>query len=241
MGILTVLLLRNKFNFIILFKIQFNLIITIILYLGFLVISSSIVAYNEIGDRLLSPIFIPITILLTILISQVLEFVISTFPKVLKIVVLSSLVFIWYVAWLSYFFHFNIPAYKSNMPRELGYNSYWWIHNQTIMKLQEKNFNTNYSIYSNDPYALYILTNCKAENTPTYNGLFNGLLSHKKVNELSELKGIWPKQNPAYLVWFKRNSYLETSMFKLEEINLIAKLTPIIQLDDGTIYLMNKK
>lgn len=199
-------------------------------------------AYNEIGDRLLSPIFIPITILLTTLISKVLGLMINTFPKALKIMVLSSLVFIWYVIWLSNFFQFNIPAYKSNKLRELGYNSYWWTNNQTIINIQEgKHLDNNYAIYSNDPFALYILTNYKSENVPTLNGLFNDLISHKKVNEISELNRIWPKQSPAYLIWFNRNSYLEKSIFKLKDINMIAKLTSIVQLDDGTIYLMYKK
>lgn len=235
-------LLKNKSNFKKFFKNKLILINAIIFYLGFLIISSSIVSYNVIGNRLLSPIFIPVSILLIIFGSKILKLLTDTLPRALKIGVLSSAVFIWYVLWLSQYFHFAIPVFGNSMIREMGYNSISWINNQTIKYIREEvKLDNNYPIYSNDPYALYILTDLKSQITPNYDGLFNGYVSYKKMHYITALKGIWPEKNISYLIWFNQNNYLKHNLYEIDKLDQIADLKQLVQLDDGTIYLINRK
>jgi hypothetical protein len=221
---------------------KINLFTIIIFYLGFLIITSSLVSYNEIGNRLLSPVFIPITILLVILASKSLNLFTKTLPGILRIIVLFSVIFIWYVLWFSYYLHFTLPVFSNTMTRELGYNGFFWTNNQTINYLREKaKLDNQYPVYSNEPFALYILANMKSEIIPNFNGLFNGLVVYKKVNNISALKGIWPGPGNSYLIWFNRYTYLEPNLFKLNELNLIAELKQIVRLDDGAIYLIKRR
>ncbi|GIK21537.1 MAG: hypothetical protein BroJett005_09510 [Ignavibacteriota bacterium] len=124
----------------------------------------------------------------------------------------------------------------------MGYNEYYWKENQTAKYFQKDIQPTNGTlIYSNEPYALYILTNIISEISPYNSELLNGLSSYKETKNILHLKGLWPKENNSYLVWFNRYSYLKPSLFKIEDLMMIADFQLVRRLDDGAVYLIRRK
>lgn len=237
-----IILLNRKKILRILVK-YFNLISVIIIYLLFLIFSSTTVAYNTIGNRLLSPVFIPITVFLLILGLKAFSFLIKTYShKTYRIIVLSAIIFLWVLLLFPNYAQISTPLWGNEVIRELGYNEYYWKENQTAKYFQKDIQPTNGTlIYSNEPYALYILTNIISEISPYNSELLNGLSSYKETKNILHLKGLWPKENNSYLVWFNRYSYLKPSLFKIEDLMMIADFQLVRRLDDGAVYLIRRK
>ena len=118
----------------------------------------------------------------------------------------------------------------------MGYNKYGWKQNKTIKYIQSHQIiNSKDEIYSNEPFALYLLTDIYSQRSPKKIKLPN-----IEVN-VSELKYIWPEHDNSYLIWFNDFRYLRNSLIKVEKLKTIANLKKIASFNDGTIYLVNKK
>ncbi|GIV89171.1 MAG: hypothetical protein KatS3mg055_1689 [Chloroflexus sp.] len=59
------------------------------------------------------------------------------------------------------------------------------------------------------------------------------------VNDLSSLRGSWPEDSNACLVWFDRID--RRYLFTVDELQIIADMQQIVHLEDGAIYSVTKK
>ncbi|MGA9533114.1 MAG: glycosyltransferase family 39 protein [Anaerolineales bacterium] len=202
------------------------LLVYVLVFSATVLISASITAVDRMDDRLLSPLYIPITLLLLIavgLIEESKQYVSKTVLQVLLTVGLA--------AWLLYPLRSSYGAMMHQVVRGLGYANAGWKENTTLRYLQAHPLlKSECSMYSNDPYAIYILTDSVARISPAQT-LYNS--TQVKDSEES-VRQSWPPRKPACLVWFAGVS--RDDLYSLERLQGLVELQPIEVLQDGAIF-----
>ncbi len=204
----------------------------IALYAAFLVISSTTTAYDSIGDRLLSPLYIPLTLFLFILAEAISEPYRRRYStKVVNIVLTTGL-----AVWLLYPLSVTFFRAAYVAPLGKGYSSKEWRESETMRFIrQQQTGDSSVTIYSNAAAAVYILTNVEAVRSPartSYNSL-------EAPRDISQLRGVWPSERKAYLVCF--NAVRQENLFTVEELQKIANITLVGRYADGSVYTVVKR
>lgn len=208
-------------------------LLLIVIYVTFLVISSTTTAYDSISNRLLIPVFVPSTLLLLIFLDHLSKPLARYFSPRLMNLILSTCIFVL----LIYPAGESISLISNVIDQGLGYNNKSWKNHETIQHLLHHPIpkSTCGTYYSNAPDALYILVNLTAKMSPAkteYN-------SPKIANKISEINGSWPKENRSCLVWFDPNT--RKYLFNLEELQYAANLEQVVRLQDGSLYTVSRK
>jgi hypothetical protein len=220
LGFFVGLRLKNSLNSV---KVRLRqispIVLFVIIYVVFLVYSSTTTAYDQIGDRLLSPIYIPLTLLFLILTHALGEPYRGQFSN--KIV--NSFLIIVLVIWLVYPIRYTIINAVNFASVGQGYSSKAWRESQTVQYLlQHQTLESECTIYTNAPEAAYILANLATKKSPAKTS-DNWLIQNNKV----------------CLVWFDKVSgeYLLT----IDELKTVANINLISGFDDGAIYSVTQK
>ena len=204
----------------------------IVVYTLTLVISATTTAYDWIDSRQLSPLYVPLTLLLLMLAERSASMLRARLSRRLTDAVLVT----GFAAWLLYpVTTASLEIIKWVDEGAGGFNSTEWRESETIEFLQREPFETDPSFYSDAPDALYILADFEAGFGPVKTA-YN---SPQTVAEAQDLAGHWPQQEQVYLVWFHgiQREYLYT----VEELQTLANIEPILQFADGTIYSISSK
>ncbi|MHC1732032.1 MAG: ArnT family glycosyltransferase [Bacteroidales bacterium] len=211
--------------------IKFIPILTyVIIYVAFMIYSSTTTAIDSIGDRFLSPIYVPITFLIFFLFAF---FVQNQKNNLVNKVCSTFLLFIFFASFVqtvnsSMIFAENF--YKSGK----GYSSLSWRTSETIEFVnQNKNLFLKKRIYSDDPWALIYLANINADLSPKK----NYYASDQVANTIASLKNSWPNEDESYLIWFSIKPYY---LFDVDELKNIVKIETIKTLKDGAVYKIEK-
>ncbi|HEY3289931.1 MAG TPA: hypothetical protein VGK87_07385, partial [Anaerolineae bacterium] len=127
----------------------------VITYTAFLVITATDTAYDQINDRLLSPTYVPLILVLFIMAQVYLD----RYRKHLSIAIVLTVIAVLIGAIL---LTYPLYADKLNTARSmlngLGYNGQDWVDSETVKYLHEHRvFEVGSSVYTNDQYAAYIL------------------------------------------------------------------------------------
>lgn len=161
----------------------------IVLYTVFLLISASLIAFDRIDDRLLSPIYIFVVFLILILVDNAYGRLKSLLPKerVAGLVVLGSC-----LLWLSYpiVLTYNQASHKMENGAG-GYNTVEWRESSLVRWLQENRLEGR--VFSNAVEALYAFTGAPVQPIP----LRHGVVVVERLRESMSEKGT------NYLVWFE--------------------------------------
>jgi len=202
-------------------------------YVLFLVISSTTTAYDQISSRLLSPVYVPLTILIFVFAAKILlPYMNQSFPLKGSHNFLILLI----ILLLTYPITKTTLLFSSAISDGLGFRSKAWVNNETISYLlRNKGVTPQHKIYTNSPYALYALANINAEPIPQktpYN-------SPLKINDIHGLRGRWPEEEAALLVWF--DDIGRDYLFSIEELSFVADLQLIARLRDGSIYTIKRR
>jgi len=204
-----------------------------IAYTAILVISSTTTAYDQIDDRLLSPIYVPLVLFLLILALALVEPYRRRFSN--KIV--NSFLILGLAIWLIYPIRYTILTAVNLTQKGQGYSSKAWIESETVQYLlHHRTLESECAVYANGPDATYILAHLTTKMSPAktrYN-------SPETVNDnISRLRGSWPEESNACLVWFDRidRKYL----FTIAELQSVANIDLIVHLEDGAIYSVTRK
>jgi uncharacterized membrane protein YhaH (DUF805 family) len=216
-------------------KINLNKILHVLLfvlfYSCFIIISSTTTAYDRISDRLLSPIYIPLIFILFFLMDKIFNWLSDRFNKLL-IKVLLTFCFISFIRFPLYSTLYIVQEF--NCRTGVGYNTSTWTNSKTIeFLLQDKSIAERYKLYSNEPEILYFLTKLKSEYSPVKT-FYNSpqLLSIEQNNN-------YINQNikNGYLIWFSSSN--RSFLFTINELHKNYELTEIESFDDGVIYTFN--
>jgi hypothetical protein len=190
-------------------------------YVGFIILSSTISRYETINNRLLSPAFMPLLWGSTCLLPKWRANVSGKKRKWLFLFVTLILGIFMCGSYISAT-HSNYSDMKdSGIP---GYTEDPWTQSPTIRFLQHQHnlLDPDSTVYSNHNQAIYFFTGYPTETVPER-------VYTQDVNEFKE-------ESPIVLVWF----YLDpnTDLLSLEEIARIKRMRRLYTFPDGAIYLL---
>jgi len=209
-----------------------SLLLFSFIYSSFLIISSTTTAYDKINNRLLSPVYIPITLLLLIFFVTIFFSFEKYFPR--KYIKMGLILCI--VVWLFYPVRNSILLTSNIFYYGQGYSSNTWQESETIdYVMNNRGLVSEHIVYTNGPDVFYYYFGDVAKMTPQHSK-YNSL---ETLDQISDLVGYWPQETEAYIIWFdniKRN-YL----FSIDEIKGFTNLNLIKQFEDGEIYFVSRR
>ncbi|MCX6168131.1 MAG: glycosyltransferase family 39 protein [Ignavibacteriales bacterium] len=219
---------RSRSSFAELFNQIGPILLFVSLYVGVIVISSTTTAYDRISDRLLSPIFIPIILISFFVFDRIRIWLITFFSSKL-----ITVLFVIGIVWL-----IKSPAENTlHIIDEYitfsgwGYNCESWKKSETVEFLnQHKSLWKNFAFYSNEPEAVYILTNLNTERSPAKT-FYN---SPQLFNVSADQNEIWKNEKNACLIWFNKTN--RSFLFTIDELQKKINMKEVAQLKDGEIY-----
>jgi len=197
-----------------------SLVVFIFLYLLLLFIACVSTHQNLIDNRLLSPIFIPLGIVLIDFFYR--RIYLQLMDKISKRV-RPWLVVLGLIAWFTYpaisTLKFGLEVRKEG----LGYQSVHWQTSETLAYVrQAREELLQLPVYTNEPAGLYFLTKILA-----------GPLS-------IQFHPNWPEAGRAYLICFKQG-YLGDCLEILDRLHQNPEIRPVAEFSDGTIYLVTRR
>lgn len=198
-------------------------------YAGFLIISSSTTYYDTINNRLLSPITVPTTFLVFLIIQEFSKKIKEHCPsKPVEMFVAIAIVF-----WLIYPARAIAINTIHQIKESSNYGSPLWKNSETIQYIRENNL-SNCTLYSNGDEAIYFFLNTTSKPIPTKSS------GADTIANLSSLENHFPPEDKACVVWFSNLSN-RSFLFTPDELLSVTHLEQTIQLNDGTIYVISKK
>ncbi|MBI9046169.1 MAG: glycosyltransferase family 39 protein [Anaerolineaceae bacterium] len=204
------------------------ILLVIIGYIGFLIISSTTTNYDSINYRLLSPIVVPITLILFSAIEILFKLIKQRFTsKPVESIFVAGI-----ILWLIFPAKVTVLNVINQFNEGTGFSAYYWEDSHTIQYIRDHNL-SNCTIYSNGADVTYLLLNINVKPIPSKSSGAN------VIADLSSLNNSFPQENKACLVWF--NHITRKYLFTPDELISITNLEQVIQLDDGTIYVVSKK
>lgn len=216
----------------------YPIVMFVVTYTAFLVISSTTTAYDQIDSRLLSPIYVPL-LLFWLILTQV---IVDPYRKWFSKKIVNSFLLISIAVWLVY----PILSTILNLVKLISvgqvysgkgqaYNGKEWMDSETIQYLlQHQTIESECTIYTNGPEASYILANLTTKMSPAkrkYN-------SPEAVDVVSK-RGIWPEESNACLVWFEKLEW-QDFLFTIDELRAIANIELVARFEDGAIYSITR-
>lgn len=196
-------------------------IVFFVVYVSFIIITSTLARYEQINNRLLSPAFLPFLWGMSHKIPSLIKRVKQKkhqWEMSIVFIVIYGLVCIGY---------FSINAYDYSFMKDSGIPGYAeddWRNSPTIRFLQANTtyFHSDSTIYSNHNQAIYLYTNYVAEALP------------EKVYKSDVKEFINKKQS--ILIWFKLDP--NNDILSLNEIQKLKTIKVLHSFSDGTIYLL---
>ena len=144
------------------------LILLVFVYLLFLAVSSSVAAYDPIDDRLLSPVYVPLTLFLLILLQALVDPYRRRFSKRL----VDSFLAIGISVWLVFSIRSTVLSVADLNSNGQGYSGRVWKDSETVRYLvQHRALGSGSMLYSNGPDVSYILAHTRGQNEPRQNGI----------------------------------------------------------------------
>lgn len=207
------------------------LLLPIAAYASFLIYTSTTTAYEKISSRLLSPIFVPLSVVFVVLLVKSILYVLPSLRKFHRSAVLISTLMIWIG------FSAKVTATLASNAFRIspGYVGISWENSEVLDHLRshrERFSGTN--IYSNAPDATYLLADYEFKRTPRrrrYN-------SPVDISSLTDFGGKWPEEGSAHLIWLDKVE--RPSLYTLDELKTVAHIELVTQLADGGVYTVRR-
>jgi hypothetical protein len=202
------------------------------LYLGMLLFAATTTALDSIGDRLLAPVFVPLTILFFVAIEvgmQPLRAVVS--PRAISVALAIGL-----VVWLQYPLK-DIAAYAMRV-RDDGeqFTDPGWRNSPMTAYLRATPLPKDCVLVSNNSAASYLLASLVSEDSPAKRSYNSPDIITASVDQL---RGVWPPGDKACLIWYDNAN--KALLFSPRELQTIANLELLAEFEDGVIYIATPK
>jgi len=194
--------------------------IFVAVYSAVLVLLAARGASSFVDQRLLSPLYVPATVLLLKLAYRVLgqdRVAPAALSRRLPLVLLS----LWLCFPLAWVLRSTARRYENGAG---GYNTRIWRESNTIAQARRlPSADSGNYLYSNGRDVLWALAHVSASWVP----------SRTEV-ALGDLRGRWPA-SPATVVWFDSITWRK-HLFSVDELGEIADVERVARLDDGSVY-----
>jgi hypothetical protein len=205
----------------------------LLFYSGIIIISSTTTAYDPICDRLLSPIYIPLIIFIFFIADRILSWLKSIYnPNI------TAFIFFITIVILSKYPLKNTTHFIEDYIAQSGwgFSSSYWKENDIISYLNHnEEIGKKYTLFSNEPEAVYFLTNINARRSPVKT-FYN---SSQPYNSQPDEIDLWIKAENICLVWF--NNANRSFLYTIDELKKDKNMEEVAQLKEGGIYIISKK
>jgi 4-amino-4-deoxy-L-arabinose transferase-like glycosyltransferase len=208
-------------------------LLLIVSYLGFLILSATTVAYDQIDFRLLSPLFIPILLVVFFILGEISESLQARMPGRAIALLFATGIGIWLVYPIQ---GMTVSIGQHMNEGGLGYNNKAWRESETIQYLRaHPELASECQFTSNGYDAIYILTNLDATLSPSRSA---GSLA-EAVNRGGTGASRWPGEGKHCLIWLDliQRDYLMT----VPELGEIATVKLLLSFQDGALYSIAQK
>jgi len=196
-----------------------------LIYVLYLIIVSSIVAFDRIDYRLLSPVYVPILLLVIVVIDSI-----SISGKWLK-----QAAAIFSVMWIVFLSAGLFKEVRDNFSDGAGgYSTKRWQNSELAAYLNQNT--PEGRTYSNIPDGIYALTGLSASMSPAKYPRHSPEL---KTDDLDLLTTRLNEQENVYLAWFNYNS--RRLLYEPDELSSNFDLILIKEKSDGALYRLSNK
>lgn len=203
------------------------LVLFVAVFAGFLVISATTTAFDVIGTRLLSPLFIPATLLLFYAAWLAAGSLGSPAFAMALLAALAAGFLFWSATQ-------GAEVLYAGREFGFGFNDRRWRGSEMIAAIKEAPPALDgCHWYSNMHWALYVQANL--DTGPAPRRTFHA--STEQAADLAEVSRSWPEEAAACLAWFNEPN---ESLYSIAELRTVLQLEEIMQLRDGTIYRVTK-
>jgi hypothetical protein len=208
------------------------LLLFTILYSMFVIVSSTTTAYDQIDYRLMSPVYVPVTVLLFTLLDRSVGLLGASRFGRLGRATLLAVVTIWLVSPALEVYAGSLSLGRKGAG---GYNTVAWRESPTMGFVDGLPAGIESTIYTNASDAIYILEHRAAKSSPAK----THYRSSEVADDINDLAGSWPEEGKAVLVWFEhqRRTYLYTPT----ELQTIANLDTLAGFEDGVVYRVSAR
>jgi len=193
----------------------------VLIYVTF-TMTASVLVNAEANDRLFTPIFVFLILLILIGLEAAAELLGLLFKKrwagYLVVIAAGSL---WLVFYALPRIAQRITYYEKN---GIGLNSAYWRQSPLINWLKEHP--PQGKIFSNEPFSVYLMCGFEARLSPRH-------------GDMENFKRQISSQQPNYLVWHAH--HWRTYLYDLKELNSAFTLKLLAQLPDGAVFVMEAK
>jgi hypothetical protein len=190
-------------------------------YSAALVLLAARGASSFVDQRLLSPLYVPATLLLLKLAHSMLgqeRTNRTALVRNLPLVLLS----LWLCFPLAWVLRSTARRYENGAG---GYNTRMWRESETIAHASRvPSANGGNHLYSNGTDVLWALARVDANWVPS-----------RAAVQLSDLRGRWPDDSASFIVWFDSITWRK-HLFSIEELGEISNVERVVRLNDGSIY-----
>jgi 4-amino-4-deoxy-L-arabinose transferase-like glycosyltransferase len=201
-------------------------VIFVATYSAVLVLLAARGASSFVDQRLLSPLFVPATLVLLQLANGVLgqeRAGRTALSRNLPSVLLS----LWLCFPLTWVLRSTARRYENGAG---GYNTRTWRESETIAQARRlPSTSGGNHLYSNGQDVLWALARVDA-----------GWVPSRTEVALSDLRGRWPEDSMSMIVWFDSIAWRK-HLFSVEELGEISDIERVAQLNDGSIYRVSPR
>lgn len=230
---LAFLVKRNPLQWRNAFALAVGMMLFSVVYAAFLIASATFTAFDPLGDRLLSPVLVPLTLVLVLGLENVYKTLGQIFSNKWAPAFSVCVVALW----------LSVPAVLGATANTLeyandgagGFNRKLWRESAMIRYLEQHPFNADSAVFSNAPDALYILANLRVQASPQkteYN-------SDTKINDPARGVTRMLENDGSYLIWF--NAVTRSYLYTVDELRTLVKMQPAFQFGDGTLYRISRQ
>ncbi len=196
-----------------------------LIYVLYLITASSIVAFDRIDYRLLSPVYVPILLLVIVVIDSII--ISRRWPK--------QAAAIFSVLWIVFLSVGLFKEMKAAISEGAGgYSTISWQKSELAGYLRENP--PEGKTFSNYPDGIYALTGLPASMSP---GKYSRHLPESKTGDFDLLTTKLEKQENVYLAWFTKKS--RRDLYEPDELSSNFDLILIVEKSDGALYEIKKK
>lgn len=200
----------------------------LLIYTSYLVVSATIVAFDKIEDRLLSPVYVLLMLLILFAIDSIGRFPDKYFSKQ----VLTVLLIIGFGLWLARPILPVVQTVRHSIRNGAGgFSTTAWQNSGLIGYLKEHS--PDGRAYSNAPAGVYILTGISARESPR-KYLYNSPRS--TMDDLLEFRRSLDSNRSTYIIWF--NDVHKPYLYNLQELCSMLSMKVIATTSDGVVCLV---
>jgi Dolichyl-phosphate-mannose-protein mannosyltransferase len=200
-----------------------------LVYVAFLVVNATRIAFDPIDARLLSPVVVPMFVVFLALTrsahdlakpGRVLRRAIAVLIVALGVVLLMNIL------------RKTAGDIASHRREGRGYNALTWRTKPLIHALRRDSLPTDCVFYSNDPWggSYYLDSPVRVTPQKTYYRS-----PDRRAGDLAALRGVWPPEERACLLWFNSS---HSHLYTLDELRTILRIEPLLVLNEEGVYFI---